>query len=107
MQSNFSMLVSLSPELAKIGNQAERYFSEDPNTALLKLRQFGELLAQELAARFGVRQGVPQESQVDLIRKLGQAGALTPEIRQLFHGLRIAGNAANSCRLYFSVEGGI
>ncbi len=50
-QSNFSHLVVLSPELAKLGSRAERYFKEDPNTSLLKSRQFGELLAQETAAR--------------------------------------------------------
>ena len=33
---------------------AERYFPEDPNTSLLKLRQLGELLAQLLASRTGL-----------------------------------------------------
>jgi type I restriction enzyme R subunit len=33
---------------------AEKYFPDDPNTCLLKLRQFAELLAQLLAARVGL-----------------------------------------------------
>ena len=33
---------------------AERYFAEDPNTALLKLRQFAELLAQLVATKVGL-----------------------------------------------------
>ena len=30
---------------------AERYFADDPNTCLIKLRQFTELLAQSVAAK--------------------------------------------------------
>ncbi len=70
MPSNFSVLAPLSPELAKIGHMAETYFCSDPNTALLKLRQFGELLAQELAARFGLRDVGTSESQLDLLKRL-------------------------------------
>jgi type I restriction enzyme R subunit len=33
---------------------AERYFPDDPNTSLLKLRQFGEVLAQLVASRVGL-----------------------------------------------------
>jgi len=33
---------------------AEHYFPTDPNTCLFKLRQFGELLAQDVAARAAV-----------------------------------------------------
>ena len=37
--------------LMAVAAQAERYFAEDPVTCLMKLRQFGELLAQQLAGR--------------------------------------------------------
>ena len=33
---------------------AERYFPDDPNTSLLKLRQLAELLAQLVAANVGL-----------------------------------------------------
>ena len=51
--SNFSHLSPLSSELAKIGYRAEQYLKDDPNTSLLKSRQFAELLTQETAARLG------------------------------------------------------
>ncbi|MCK6513424.1 hypothetical protein L6R29_26140 [Myxococcota bacterium] len=34
-----------------MGRLAERYFADDPKTCLIKLRQFGEILLQEVAAR--------------------------------------------------------
>lgn len=52
--SNFDMLRLYEEQLWRLGALAERYFAEDPNTSLLKLRQFSELLAQSLAARTGL-----------------------------------------------------
>jgi type I restriction enzyme R subunit len=51
---NFSFLSEHSTLLSQCAVQAERYVFYDPNTALIKLRQFGELLAQEVAARTGI-----------------------------------------------------
>jgi type I restriction enzyme, R subunit len=99
MPSNFTVLVKLSPELAKLGARAEHYFPDDPNTSLIKLRQFGEHLAQELAARIGVTVNQQTDTQADLIRKLDQSGLLTPEIKQLFHSLRRYGNDATHALL--------
>jgi type I restriction enzyme, R subunit len=48
---------------------AERYVFDDPNSALIKLRQFAELLAQHAAAYAGVAVEA-HESQRDLIDKL-------------------------------------
>ena len=39
IRSNFSHLATLDAQLVRLGRLAERYFSDDPNTALLKLRQ--------------------------------------------------------------------
>lgn len=44
--SNFGFLRVHDPLLEHLGALAERYFTDDPSTALLKLRQFGEVLAQ-------------------------------------------------------------
>jgi type I restriction enzyme R subunit len=44
-------------------------FAEDPNTALLKLRQLGELLAQQTASRFGLELRIEETQQV-LLRRL-------------------------------------
>lgn len=48
-KSNFIFLESYDPLLAALAQAAERNFPEDPNTCLIKMRQFGELLAQNLS----------------------------------------------------------
>jgi type I restriction enzyme R subunit len=72
---------------------AERYFRGDPNTALIKLRQFGETLAQCVAAKIG---GYRQmgENQIDLLRRLEDRGAVPRDAARLFHELRQFGNKA-------------
>jgi type I restriction enzyme, R subunit len=52
-QTNFAFLREHDEQLLRLGMLTERYFSNDPNTCLLKLRQFAETLAQLLAARSG------------------------------------------------------
>ncbi|WP_437937427.1 type I restriction-modification system endonuclease [Sorangium sp. So ce341] len=90
---NFAFLGHHDPRLVVVGTQAERYFAEDPNTCLVKLRQFGELLAQRAAARLGLYLS-PEESQASLLNRLRDRGALDATARQLFHDLRMAGNRA-------------
>jgi type I restriction enzyme, R subunit len=94
IQSNFDALKAYEPELWRLGALAERYFTEDPNTSLLKLRQFSEILAQSLAARAGLLT-VSGETQYDLIRRLSNEGAIPREVKQVFDQIRINGNAAN------------
>ena len=53
MESNFTHIATYDKALFRLSSNAERYFPGDPNTALIKLRQFGELLAQQVASRFG------------------------------------------------------
>jgi len=48
---NFSFLAKRYPELERIGACNERYFSDDPIVSLITIRQFGEALAQLVAAR--------------------------------------------------------
>lgn len=92
--SNFRFLGVHDEQLVRLGMLAERYFPEDPNTALLKLRQFGEVLAQLTATRVGAFL-VPEEGQFDLLRRLQDQGILTREVAQLFGELRRAGNDAS------------
>ena len=91
---NFAHLRPYDEQLFRLGSLAERYFPEDPNTSLLKLRQLGEWLAQQVASRFGVelRQ---EETQQQLLRRLESEGVLEREVAELFHGLRRKGNLAN------------
>jgi type I restriction enzyme R subunit len=93
IRSNFDMLRPYEEQLWRLGAVAERYFAEDPNTSLLKLRQFSEILAQSLAARIGLLTN-PSETQYELIRRLGNEGALPREVKQVFDQIRVDGNAA-------------
>ncbi len=79
--------------LDHLGALAERYFASDPSTCLLKLRQFGEVLAQRTAANAGLYTST-EENQLELLSRLRDNGLLTRELADLFHGLRKAGNAA-------------
>lgn len=92
--SNFLHLAKTHPDLGQLGVQAERYFAEDPNTCILKLRQFAELMAQLTAAHVGVYQ--PEEdNQANLLMRLKSSGYLPREIADLFHLVRKIGNEAN------------
>lgn len=90
---NFFFLRSYEQQLDRIGALAERYFPDDPNTCLIKLRQFGEELARQTAARNGVLT-TTDEPQADLLRRLKFDRAAPHEVLDLFHQIRIAGNRA-------------
>jgi hypothetical protein len=65
---NFDFLGTQDAQLVHLGALAERYFKDDPNTCLIKLRQFGEALAQLTAAKAGLLAS-PDEPQADLLRR--------------------------------------
>ncbi len=92
--SNFSVLSQHDEQLLRLGMLAEKYFADDPNTCLLKLRQMAESLAQLLAARTGLYIA-PEETQYDLLRRLQDSGMLPREVFQMFSEVRRAGNAAS------------
>src|SRR5438128_7933235 len=75
LTSNFAHLHEHDAQLLRLGMLAERYFPDDPNTSLLKLRQLAELLAQLVATKVGLYQS-PEESQYDLLRRLQDQGML-------------------------------
>jgi hypothetical protein len=54
ISANFDFLGTHHAQLVRLGGLAERYFKDDPNTCLIKLRQFGEVLAQLTAAKSGL-----------------------------------------------------
>ncbi len=51
---NFGFLARYDAGLVVVATRAERYFPDDPVTSLMKLRQLGEMLARQIAARAGV-----------------------------------------------------
>ena len=91
--SNFAFLKEHDPVFLQLANSAERVFASDPNTTLIKLRQLGEALAQDLATRAGIELDATT-SQSDLLFRLGREIQLDGNIRNLFHTLRIEGNKA-------------
>lgn len=60
---------------------------------MIKLRQFGELLAQLIAANVGLYTN-PDESQLDLLNRLQSQSLLPGDVKNLFHQLRKSGNDA-------------
>jgi uncharacterized protein DUF4145 len=93
VSQNFQFLTAYDRQFVRLAALAERYFRDDPNTSLIKLRQFGELLAQEIAARLGLFTS-QDEPQADLLRRLKAERAVPPQAMDLFHQIRISGNQA-------------
>lgn len=91
--ANFEFLRPHDVQLVRLGALAEGYFRNDPSTCMMKLRQFGELLAQLTAAKTGLFVSI-EESQADLLRRLKIERVLSREVSDLFHQLRIVGNKA-------------
>ncbi|MCP4662432.1 MAG: hypothetical protein GY856_44100, partial [bacterium] len=77
--SNFTFLTPDDPQLARLAARAELYCHDDPNTALVKLRQFAERLARCAAARVGLAAG-PGPELAGLIRELEYRGAISREV---------------------------
>ena len=91
---NFGFLRGRNAALIQAAVSAERLVFDDPIAALMRLRQFGELLAQEAAAKAGLYSADATDSQLDLLRRLSDRGLLPREVAELFHDLRRTGNAA-------------
>jgi type I restriction enzyme, R subunit len=90
---NFGFLAEHDDQLVRFAALAERYFADDPNTCLIKLRQFAEVLAQSVAARTAHYE-TGQESLSNLLRRLSVDRLVPREVADLFHQLRQVGNAA-------------
>lgn len=88
--ANFGFLEQHDPRLTHLGQRAERYFAEDPNTCLIKLRQFGELLIRHVAACYNVPE---QENFANTLQRLKREG-VNATVIEGFHELRTAGNDA-------------
>ncbi|WP_310125352.1 type I restriction-modification system endonuclease [Pseudomonas oryzihabitans] len=91
--SNFAFFKEHDPVFFQLANAAERVFASDPNTTLIKLRQLGEALAQDLAVRAGIELD-SITTQADLLYRLSREIQLDGNIRNLFHTLRVEGNKA-------------
>jgi type I restriction enzyme R subunit len=90
---NFVFLAAHHRLLVRYAARAEHYLFDDPGTALLKLRQFAELLAQQACAYVGVVT-TPEDDLARVLNLLREKRVATAEVLDLFHGIRKAGNAA-------------
>ncbi len=90
--ANFGFLLAHEPLLVSYGATAESCVYTDPNAALVKARQFGEALADGLLVRMGLTSAGSR--QIDKLRALDSAGALTPQVHRTFDEVRKVGNRA-------------
>ena len=78
----------MTPFWVRIAALAERYFPEDPVTTLMKLRQFGEMLAQQVAA---LESWVRRKSRkANYLEGFGAEAGYPREVIDLFHDLHAA-----------------
>lgn len=91
--SNFAFLATHDDQLVQLGALAERYFRDDPGTAIFKLRQFAELLSKTIAARHALYLG-ERETSEDILRRLAYERIIPREAADVFRTLRKAGNRA-------------
>ena len=90
--ANFGFLLQHEPLLVLYGAGAEAAIFTDPNVAIYKVRQFGEVLATDLVRRGRVR--VEGDRQVDRLRALDREGFLHGNVGQAFDHIRGVGNRA-------------
>lgn len=90
---NFGFLSEHDERLSALGSLAERYFTDDPSTAIVKLRQFAELMAKLVAARHASYRD-ERETFEETLRRLSYDHLIPKEVGDLFHSLRKLGNAA-------------
>ena len=93
MSTNFEFLEVHDPLLSQLATAAERAFVADPNTTLVKLRQLGEAIAQDIASRLGIDFD-DRATQLDLLRKIQFEVDINREVIDTFHAIRKIGNDA-------------
>jgi type I restriction enzyme R subunit len=91
--ANFAFLEQHDPLLLRLCASAERNYYDDPNTTVIKLRQFGEAVVRHLAAVFNVATTADQ-TQADLLKVLQVRRVIDRNVADLLHYLRREGNQA-------------
>ena len=74
-----------------IAQAAEKNYPDDPNTTLVKLRIFGEYVANHLGKLLNIE---PQETQFKLLEEIQRKTNIDDTILEVFHKLRRIGNDA-------------
>jgi type I restriction enzyme R subunit len=90
---NFGFMKEHDEELERIIALAELNLNIDPNTSLIKIRQFAERLAQLIAIKLRMP-NVQEYSQYELLQALQRDGFLSGTALDFFHSIRKTGNVA-------------
>ena len=88
---NFAFLEPRDPLLHGYASRAERYFADDPNGSLVKMRQFAEALTHATSANLGSPAST-ETAFVDLLRGLDPR--VPGRVVDLLHDIRKVGNRA-------------
>jgi type I restriction enzyme, R subunit len=91
--TNFGFLKNCDERLARLTTLAERYAFDDPPASLMKLRQFGEFLAKDVAARHGLLPDAAASFD-DVLRLLRARSVLPREAADWLYHLKRGGNVA-------------
>lgn len=88
---NFEPLRAVYPELANMGGYAEHYAHTDPESALVKLRNFAERLVDRVYLKLKLERA-PQSNFVDLLHNASFREVAQPLVLDKLHLLRRLGN---------------
>ncbi|WP_219414720.1 DEAD/DEAH box helicase family protein [Pseudonocardia nigra] len=89
---NFGYLLAYEQLLVVYGAMAEASVYADPNTAMIKCRQFGEALVEQAFIQFGIPK-MPSK-QFQRLKVLSDQGFLSARVRDWFDRVRTVGNQA-------------
>ena len=94
MRSNFEFLKEVEPPvLYRIAQLAESYLYTDPNGCLVKLRQFAEVMVNEVLQTEHI--ALPYDNtQANRINLLKHKEIIEYQLANLLHQLRLKGNEA-------------
>jgi type I restriction enzyme R subunit len=91
---NFGFLLNHEPVLVGYGAAAEALVFTDPNTSMIKARQFGEQLVAALVTTFGIRIPAGKDTQHKRLKVLLDQGVITRRVHSWFDAVRDTGNKA-------------
>ncbi|MGQ0716117.1 MAG: DUF4145 domain-containing protein [Pseudonocardiales bacterium] len=91
---NFGFLLAHEAVLIGYGAAAESMVFTDPNTSMIKVRQFTEQLVTALVTTFGIRIPAGKDTQHKRLKVLLDQGVINKRVHSWFDAVRDAGNKA-------------
>lgn len=91
---NFGFLLAHEAVLVGYGAAAESMVFTDPNTSMIKARQFGEQLVTALVATFGMRIPADKDTQHKRMKVLLDQAVINKRVHSWFDAVRDTGNKA-------------